>query len=208
MRPIIVNAGDRFGRLSVLSECEKQGMQRRFRLICDCGAETLVTLGALRMGTTLSCGCLRRETTRKNATTHGQAKGAKPTAEWMAWKGMKQRCYTPSASNFQHYGGRGIRVCERWLAGFENFYADMGKKPSPHHSLDRIDANKNYEPDNCRWATQSDQCRNQRRNRILEFQGRSMTLAEFSCIIGRDATLVRYHLGQGRSTEYIADFLS
>lgn len=95
--------------------------------------------------------------------THGHAKGGK-SPEYRAWHAMRQRCYHPSQPHYSRYGGRGIVVCERWQV-FANFLADMGLRPSPRHSLDRINNSGNYEPGNCRWATLVEQCRNRRRRR-------------------------------------------
>jgi hypothetical protein len=88
--------------------------------------------------------------------------------EYSAWRAMKQRCLCPNAIHFKHYGGRGIKVCDRWINSFENFLKDMGKKPSSIHSMDRIDVNGNYEPNNCRWATPKEQAKNTRRNKTYQ----------------------------------------
>lgn len=100
------------------------------------------------------------------------------TREYRAWINMRSRCKTPSANGYHRYGGRGITVCERWDNSFEAFIEDMGPRPSPKHSVDRIDVNGNYEPGNCRWATKQEQARNLTNNRIVTINGRRMTLAE------------------------------
>ncbi|MFY9952108.1 hypothetical protein [Bradyrhizobium sp.] len=95
---------------------------------------------------------------------HGDARRGAKTAEWRCWVGIRQRCYDANYRVFKNYGARGIKVCDRWLESYENFLADMGRKPSAAHSIDRIDVNGNYEPANCRWATTSQQNSNQRRS--------------------------------------------
>jgi hypothetical protein len=117
----------------------------RWKVQCGCGkVQTLSTSDVVRR---LSCGCQSRR-------THGQAGGvsSRPTREYEAWQGMKDRCYNPTADYFENYGGRGIAVCDRWRDSFENFFADMGPRPSNRHSLDRRDVNAGYEPDNCEHA--------------------------------------------------------
>lgn len=121
---------------------------------CDCGNELPVQVTYLRNGSTKSCGCWRTE---KNKT-HGLT----GTSEWTTWVQMIDRCSRENNSRYQDYGGRGISVCERWRSSFTNFLTDMGKRPSPGHSLDREDNDGNYEPGNCRWATASQQALNQR----------------------------------------------
>lgn len=102
------------------------------------------------------------------------------TPEYRAWAAMKNRCLNPNQARFKDYGGRGIKVCRRWLGknGFKNFLADMGPKPSPAHSMDRKKTNRNYTKSNCRWATRSEQARNARSNRIVTIRGSRMVLAE------------------------------
>lgn len=115
--------------------------------------------------------------------THGLAhRGQKRTSEHYAWAGMIARCYTVSNPKYKDYGARGITVCERWrgVNGLVNFLADMGNKPTPKHTIDRIEVNGNYEPSNCRWATQKVQQRNRRDNHILEYKGESKCMAEWA----------------------------
>src|SRR6516162_5194072 len=109
--------------------------------------------------------------------------------EYQIWTGMKKRCRKPVGNDAIHYAG--IKVCERWLTSFDNFYSDMGPRPSPAHSIDRIDFKGNYEPGNCRWATMSQQARNTSRNRILTFNGQLLTLVEWSEKTGISQELIR-----------------
>lgn len=111
---------------------------------------------------------------------HGHTNGRRVTPEYRAWQSMQRRCYTPSASHFAEYGGRGITVCEAWRASFPAFLADVGPRPSPTHSIDRIDVNGNYEPGNVRWATREEQHRNQRSNRMLTIDGVTMCATDWA----------------------------
>lgn len=170
-------AGQRFGRWFVLSDLPGS-TQRRVVARCDCGSEKTVHIGNLISGMSRSCGCLTVETCRARATTHGKS----GTAIYNVWQGMIARCQRVGDARWVDYGGRGITVCERWQT-FENFYADMGDKPTGR-SLDRIDNDGNYEPGNCRWATQKEQCSNTRRNVWLTWQGRTMHASDWAKELG------------------------
>ncbi len=132
---------------------------------CYCGNVFIVREDSVRSGHTKSCGCLWIKT----VTKHGQAASTnkKPSVEYVAWSSMIVRCYDVNTKYYKHYGGRGITVCDRWRTSFSNFLSDMGTKPKKELSLDRIDNDGDYRPDNCRWADRSTQARNQRR-----FKGR------------------------------------
>jgi hypothetical protein len=153
--------GQRFGHLTVL---DKAGTTPAGKTIwhcrCSCGNETSVPAGALRTGNTVSCGCYRRELARMRNFAHGHTVERKPSPEYSSWKAMKGRCFDPNDANYRYYGGRGITVCERWLA-FPNFLHDMGLRPEGK-TLDRFDNDKDYRPSNCRWATPAQQSRNRR----------------------------------------------
>jgi len=110
--------------------------------------------------------------------------GGRHTPEYAAWTRMKRRCYNPKQDHYDRYGGRGIAVCARWLNSFENFLADMGPRPSPKHSIERKDNDRDYEPANCVWATLTEQTRNRCTNKLLTYKGRTQCLAAWAEEIG------------------------
>lgn len=131
--------------------------------------------------------------------SHGHTRGRQPTPTYRAWVNMNTRCSNPGSTQFKFYGQRGISVCERW-ASFENFLSDVGERPTPKHSLDRIDPNGNYEPANCRWVTHTTQCRNRRSNRpVIRSDGaRFNSLAEAAESVGGTTSSV-WDVCQGKS---------
>ena len=159
----------RFGRLIVVdfAGARSRGPGLRIRETywncrCDCGHSTKVRTARLTAGHTTSCGCRQREAVGENGRKnrrHGRIK----TPEYYAWASMKQRCLNPKYHHFENWGGRGIRICQRWIDSFEAFFADVGPKPSPDSVLDRIDNDKHYEPGNVRWATAMISGNNRRR---------------------------------------------
>lgn len=154
-----IEVGTVFGRWTVLAPAkrDKHG-RKRFLCRCDCGVEKLVAGTYLRHGKSQSCGCLQRERAPGAPIKHGMA----GTPEYRAWQQMRQRCSNRRHVEWRNYGGRGICVCKEWDQSFQAFYEHVGPRPSSQHSLDRIDNDGNYEPGNVRWATASEQRRNQR----------------------------------------------
>ena len=180
--------GDRFGRWTVAAPPVRRGGVLVCPVSCDCGATGMTSTTDLRRGHSKSCGCLSADVTRARSAIPGMMRpdGRRLSPEAVAWRGAKARCRNPGDSRFNSYGGRGIAVCERWLGrqGFAHFLADMGPRPSPGHSLDRIDVNGNYEPGNCRWATKEQQDNNKRATVMVEYDGRMMPAAAWSKELG------------------------
>lgn len=144
--------GRKFGRLTVLEKIKTRWPTRfRWFCSCDCGAKFNVAGSGLLSGHVKSCGCLREKLFKRGVGR----------SEFHTWRTMIQRCTNPKSHDWKYYGGRGIKVCDRWLS-FEYFATDMGKRPAQELSLDRIDNNGNYEPGNCRWATKQQQSKNRR----------------------------------------------
>ena len=165
MPPLLNLVGQKFGRLTVVDRAENDKHKKPMWLcLCDCGNTKIVKGEKLKRKDggeslpTRSCGCYRKEVTSARSATH-RLRGA---PEYSVWSGMKARCTNPKEQNFEFYGGRGITFCERW-SSFKSFYDDMGQRPTPKHSIDRVDVNGSYEPDNCRWATQKEQSENKRK---------------------------------------------
>lgn len=152
----------KFGRWSLVNlvEC---GKHEKWLARCSCGNEKIVFIENLKRGKSTSCGCLRAEKSSLRCKTHGQSRR---TAEYRTWAHLKGRCLNPKDDGFKDYGGRGIKVCDRWLS-FENFYQDMGSRP-PGHSIERVDVNGNYEPSNCVWLPIKHQARNTRATRFKQ----------------------------------------
>lgn len=185
---INADIGKRFGRWVVVKANISDGYHS---CLCDCGTLKNVYHHNLVRGKSTSCGCFAREMSRKRAT-HGMA----GTPEYQTWNRMWSRCTNPIVERYKNYGGRGIKVCERWLS-FESFYEDMGAKPSPRHSIGRIDNNGNYCPENCRWETQEEQKSNTSRTIFIAIDGKKRSLIDVSDDIGVRADCLRQRVRAG-----------
>jgi hypothetical protein len=176
-------------RITVLSIARKPGaVEKMADCICYCGTHFSASASKVNRGQTRSCGCQRRVATIARLTTHG----LRNTREYRAWCAMRDRCTNPKAQRYADYGGRGIKVCDRWRNSAENFATDMGPCPDGL-TLERNDVNGDYEPGNCRWATVVEQNRNRRNSIIVTYQGRSMNLADVA-----DASGIAYKRLMGR----------
>lgn len=197
--PIKDMMGMRFTRLLVLSRApsDKNG-NARWNCQCDCGDTTISSGFTLRNGEAKSCGCLTTDQLRERGTSHGKS----GTPEHQSWAGMLQRCYNPNSRNYPRYGGRGIKVCQRWHK-FEEFYADMGDRASLDHTLERINNDGPYAPGNCRWATTYEQNFNKYDNRMVDYRGQRVPLMRALEIAGTaiSYTGVRWRLDNGWSVE-------
>lgn len=170
---------ERHGRLVILRFAGVIKPNARWNCVCDCGNPAWGILGYhLTRDATLSCGCIQKEFVGGLRRTHGKSQ----TPEYRVYLWMLERCYRPTATGYKDYGARGITVCDRWIDnnGFLNFLADMGEKPTPKHSIERIDTNGNYCPENCKWATRKEQARNTRRTVRITYDGRTQSLADWA----------------------------
>lgn len=198
--------GQVFGRLTVLNEPPTKGSRsklRTWKCRCECGTIKFVNPSLLRTGKTKSCGCLRRDMGKRKAT-HGLT----DSPEWTAWARIKQVCSNPKNDYWKHYGGRGITICDRWKNSFEAFLQDMGRRPDgakkhkrSFYSIDRIDNNGPYSPENCRWASASEQMNNTTRSRLITFRNETRTLTQWARMLGLDPNVVRHRLIYGWSVE-------
>lgn len=207
--------GKKYGRLRVTEQAEnvraKSGRTHVMYLCkCDCGTRVLVKAENLRSGNTKSCGCLEKDINKEKSTKHG----LKGTRIYNVWQGMKQRCYNPNETEYGNYGGRGITVCKEWLGehGVENFAEwaySTGYDENAEHgecTIDRIDNDKGYSPDNCRWATNKEQQRNKRNNFVVIYKEKEMTLSEVSEITGINRETLSSRLGRGMTIEEAVSF--
>jgi len=166
-----------FGRWRVIDRAGTRNGQATWNCECACGIKKVVYGGMLISGRSQSCGCLAREKGIIANNKHGECKADDKSNEWKIWRGMIKRCYTSTNRSYPNYGGRGIKVCDRWLHSFETFLEDMGRCPEGMF-LEKINNNGDYCKENCRWATHYDQCRNKRTNVWVEVDGERMILMD------------------------------
>lgn len=195
-------SGVKFGRLEVVAEIKNRSREGKVVWLCkcDCGRQVEIRGSCLITGHTKSCGCYQGDVVREVQTTHGVRVRGKITTEYTSWSQMITRCINTKGRKYKYYGGRGIKVCDRWRFSFDNFLADMGPKPSPTHTLDRYpDMNGNYEPSNCRWATKKEQADNRRSTIWIEYNGERLTVADWSRKLGVNDHTFRDYIAYGKT---------
>ena len=192
--------GKTFGRLQVAEGVPpatgRTRIKLRWKCMCACGNAVLVDGDRLRSGRTRSCGCFRRDRQREANTAHGMHSAP----EYQVWKAMRQRCANKNADNYPHYGGRGIKVCDRWR-DFAAFLSDMGPRTSPAHQIERRDNNGDYEPSNCCWATRVEQAANTRQAILLDVNGVTMTVGAACRATGLGRKVVIKQYGRASQLE-------
>lgn len=191
LRPVL--PGTTFERWTVIEYAGKKANGKQWLCRCSCGTSRVIPAGNLRQGLSKSCGCYKTDSLR--------GLPYKFPKEHQVWEAMKARCRNPRNRQYKDYGGRGVKVCARWLKhskGFFNFMADMGARPSAKHQLDRFPNNDGpYSPNNCRWATPQDSNRHGRKNHFIAFQGKVLCLAAWSEISGIPAVSLGQRLSLG-----------
>lgn len=193
-----MKVGEKFGRWTVLNPFPKEGIKGRAALcLCLCGTTRMVDRRRLRAGNSKSCGCLGWEMSRERERTHGLGHS------WVykIWNRMISRCNNPLDPKFATYGARGIKVCDRWIKSVENFYADIGNRPFDGASLDRIDNNGDYCPENVKWSDSVEQSRNKTTTRYVEFEGRRVKFIELCEAVGINYRTAASRLNLGWSVE-------
>lgn len=194
----LLNGVTVFGDYTVIGEGKDSPKNRYALCLCKCGAVKDVDVAKLRSGRSTCCkGCAAKSPKRITNLRHGMA----GSAEYNAWSSMIDRCYREKSHNYQRYGGRGIKVCDRWKSSFDNFLSDMGLRPSPNHSIDRIDNDGDYRPDNCRWATPTQQQANRRVTRTAVYRGKEVPISELERKAGLPRGVMAARLDLGWSVE-------
>lgn len=174
-------AGLRVGRLLVISQAERYRPKvPMWNCVCDCGKTTVVAGKHLRGEKVRSCGCLLKDSISSISKTHGLTN----SPEYGVWCGMKRRCFNKNELSYPSYGGRGITVCSQWVNSFETFFADMGARPSGNFSIERVNPNGDYSPENCTWIPMRDQAANKRNSIRWLFNGENLLMNEWSVKTG------------------------
>lgn len=200
--------GQRFNRLIIVEYAGRTGKKgdHVYRCVCDCMNEITTRGYCLTMGDTKSCGCLLKQA-QKRLVQSNRIHDMSWSREWRIWSGIKTRCTNPKRRSYKDYGGRGILMCDRWangedgLTGFECFLKDIGLRPTPKHSVERVDNDGNYEPENCKWIPRSEQVRNTRVTVRLAHEGITRTAMEWSAITGVTAREITRRMGRGWTAE-------
>jgi hypothetical protein len=200
--------GEQFGLWTVLERGRTENGKCKHLCVCKCGTRRWVDGKNLRQGVSASCGCAEPA---KRQCPHGESRqNGKGSPEYRSWRAMRSRCYEQRSVGFPNYGGKGIVVCERWRSSYENFLTDMGRKPTPEHTIDRKDPNLSYTcghcgecslngwTANCRWADDKTQRNNRTNSKFLEFQGKCQTMAQWAEELGLSKKTLKARLGKYR----------
>jgi len=212
---IINLSGRKFGRLTAIEYKGRKNGRTRWLCRCDCGKEVVVGYSNLMNGITKSCGCLGVES--RIRTGHNNRKSASSNFYetlrehplYGVWSSMLTRCYNPNSISYKDYGGRGVTICERWLPenlGFQHFVEDMGERPSIKHTIDRIDVNGSYCPENCRWASPSQQANNKRDSVVIYYHGKRLPLTYLCDALGLNYSTVAHQLQKGFDINTIIEY--
>ena len=200
--------GEKYSRLTVIKYVYTKKKRAYWLCRCDCGNETILSTTALKSGNTKSCGCFQKEQLRKNIrkVIEGNIRYKTETEKTLnlKYRSIKRRCYNPKCEAYKNYGYRGIKMCDEWLADFKNFYnwaVNNGYKKGL--TIDRIDVNGNYEPNNCRWISNLKQQNNKRNNRYLIYNGKKMTCSEWARELNIPIGTISYRVSKGYKTEDI-----
>ena len=189
--------GQKFGKLTAIKRTENaKDKHAQWICKCDCGNITIVQSSCLKRGHTKSCGCIRHEPPTNK--THGKSR----TRLYTIWRAIIERCYNPQHKHYKNYGGRGIAICEEWLNDTQAFFKwaiESGYREDL--TIDRIDANGNYEPSNCRWATRKEQANNRRGNHLVTYNGKIQTIAQLADEIGMDSNVLRARINNNWTIE-------
>lgn len=192
--------GKKFNRLTILKEVEsvkyKKGIMRKVLCECDCGNKKEIDLNSIKRGKSTSCGCFNKENSKNLHTKHGFAMLSTGVRhpDYCIWIKMKSRCFNTNDKSYSNYGGRGIEVCDRWKDSFENFIKDLGWRPNNKYSLERIDYNGNYCPENCKWIHKSEQSKNSRRVKLIDYNGKSYCLTDLCKLLNLTYSTMRHRV--------------
>lgn len=192
-------SGQKFGKLTVISYAETRNRKPFWHCLCDCGTLKKLRSDHFQSGNTTSCGCAHIQACKEfpKHITHGKGH----TPEYKIYHKIKQRCHNPNNPSYKNYGGRGIIMCERWYQSFPSFLEDMGTRPSPNHTIERVNNDGLYDPQNCIWATRKVQSRNQRKTIRLIIHNKQASLMEWAEIADIPPHAIRARLMRGWDAE-------
>jgi hypothetical protein len=200
MGKFIDMTGIEINRLTVIERVANKNKRVVWLCSCKCGAFVEIQANNLQSGNSKSCGCLQKETINKLNRVLKVTHGNSNSTCYLAWKNMKSRCTNQNLSNYKYYGERGISVCMEWEHSFQQFLNDMGEPP-PYTSLERVDNNKGYDKENCKWATTLEQSRNKRNNHLLTYNGETHCITDWAGIINLPSPTLLRRLDRGLSIE-------